>query len=174
MMNPSTMIAGGTRVSGRSDSVAQHREDWRVARSVHADLVLMGMPHVNLLLTGADGVISNVLDTLLPDLEEPIARWSAGERAVLPSLAQPRREGELQLGTEPAPERRRVAEEQERVEALKHLQALDLSSFRARAVSSWRASSVISACASRSVIPSARRPTSPTTLQLREKPSQKR
>jgi hypothetical protein len=89
MTSPSTAIAGGTRVAGRSDSVAQHREDWRVARAVHADLVLMGMPRVNLLLTGTDGVISNVLDTLLPDLDEPIARWSSGERLVLPTSVRP-------------------------------------------------------------------------------------
>ena len=90
MTNPSMAIAGGTRVAGRSDSVAQHREDWRVARAVHADLVLMGMPRVNLLLTGSDGVISNVLDTLLPDLDEPITRWSAGERLVLAAGTRPR------------------------------------------------------------------------------------
>jgi Sigma-54 interaction domain len=90
MTNPSTAIAGGTRVVGRSDSVAQHREDWRVARAVHADLVLLGMPRVNLLLTGTDGVISNVLDTLVSDLDEPIARWSSGERLVLAAGIRPR------------------------------------------------------------------------------------
>ena len=72
------------------------------------------------------------------DSREQIA--NVAEWAVLTRLAQPGLEGERQLGAEPAPERRRIAEEQERVEPAEHLHALDLSSFRARAVSSWRAS----------------------------------
>ena len=72
------------------------------------------------------------------DSSEQIANVT--EWAVLTGLAQPGLEGEGQLGAESAPERRRIAAEQERVERAEHLHALDLSSFRARAVSSWRTS----------------------------------
>lgn len=48
----------------------------------------MGMPRVNLLLIAPDGVVQFVLESLLLDLKEPIARWRAGERLVLPSPDQ--------------------------------------------------------------------------------------
>jgi hypothetical protein len=70
--------------------VSQHREDWRRARAAHADLLLMGMPRVNLLVTGMTGVLSNVLDTLVPDLNEPIVRWRSGEKLVLPPVPRAR------------------------------------------------------------------------------------
>jgi hypothetical protein len=59
-------------------------EDWRLARAAHVDLLLMGMPRVNLLLIAPDGVIRYVLETLLLDLREPITHWSPGERLMLP------------------------------------------------------------------------------------------
>lgn len=52
--------------------------------TVHEDLLLMGMPPVNLLLTGGHGVIRNVLGALLKDFDGPIAAWYPGERLVLP------------------------------------------------------------------------------------------
>jgi hypothetical protein len=50
----------------------------------HEDLLLMGLPPVNLLLTGRDGVVRNVLEMLLRDADEPITRWFPGEQLVLP------------------------------------------------------------------------------------------
>lgn len=88
MKNAAMVFAGGTRVAGRSDSVTQHREDWRVARAVHSDLLLLGMPRVNLLLTGRYAVIRNVLDTLTAELDDPIMRWCPGKRLLLPAAAR--------------------------------------------------------------------------------------
>jgi hypothetical protein len=69
------------------DTVSQLREEWRVARAAHAELLQLGMPRVNLLLTGHDGVIEYLLDALVPDLREPIGRWSPGDRLLLPPPA---------------------------------------------------------------------------------------
>jgi hypothetical protein len=74
-------------MSDSADTVSRLREEWRVARSAHAELLHLGMPRVNLLLTGRDGVIEYLLDALLPDLREPIGRWSPGDRLLLPPSA---------------------------------------------------------------------------------------
>jgi sigma-54-interacting transcriptional regulator len=63
MENPSTALAGAT---------------------AHEDLLLMGMPPVNLLLTGSHGRIREVLGRLLRAVDGPIAAWYPGERLVLP------------------------------------------------------------------------------------------
>ena len=52
-----------------------------MARAAHVDLLLMGMPRVNLLLIAPDGVVRFVLESLLLDLHEPIARWRPGRTA---------------------------------------------------------------------------------------------
>jgi transcriptional regulator of acetoin/glycerol metabolism len=56
-----------------------------MARAAHVDLLLMGMPRVNLLLIAADGVVRYVIESLLLDLQEPITRWKPGERLPLPA-----------------------------------------------------------------------------------------
>jgi hypothetical protein len=61
-------------------------DHWRMARAAHVDLLLMGMPRVNLLLIAPDGVVRFVLESLLLDLREPIAQWRAGETLVLPPV----------------------------------------------------------------------------------------
>ncbi len=48
------------------------------------DLLMAGMPPVNLLLTGDHGVIRNVLGALLRDFSGPISAWYPGERLALP------------------------------------------------------------------------------------------
>jgi hypothetical protein len=63
-------------------------KDWRTARASHVYLHLMGTPRVNLMLIGIDGGVWSVLRTLLPDLHEPIASWSAGQRLVLPPVSR--------------------------------------------------------------------------------------
>lgn len=70
--------------SDSTETVSRLRDEWRVARAAHAEMVQLGMPRVNLLLTGRDGVIEYLLDALLPDLREPIGRWSPGDRLLLP------------------------------------------------------------------------------------------
>lgn len=80
-MENSSQVSGGTPFAG-GPPLPDH---WRLARAAHVDLLLMGMPRVNLLLIAPDGVVRFVLESLLLDLQEPIARWRAGERLVLPS-----------------------------------------------------------------------------------------
>jgi hypothetical protein len=77
---------GGTPHTGgplpHSSALPDH---WRLARAAHVDLLLMGMPRVNLLLIAPDGVVRFVLESLLLDLQEPIHRWRPGEVFTLPS-----------------------------------------------------------------------------------------
>lgn len=84
MENPSMVFAGATRAAHPFDRVSQLPEDRRLARAAHEELLPMGMPPVNLLLTGRDGVIRNILMTLLRDVDKPISSWYPGERLVLP------------------------------------------------------------------------------------------
>ena len=93
-------------------------KDWRTARASRVYLNLMGTPRVNLLLVGIDGGVWNVLRTLLPDLHEPIATWSAGQRLVLPPVS---RTGTLILhdvGALSMDEQRRLLEWSERAAGL--------------------------------------------------------
>lgn len=60
-------------------------DHWQLARAAHVDLLLMGMPRINLLLIAPDGVVQHVLKSLILDLWEPVARWSPGEVLALPS-----------------------------------------------------------------------------------------
>jgi Sigma-54 interaction domain len=87
MKNSSNGFADPMRSSDPSGTVSRLREEWRVARAAHAELVHLGMPRVNMLLTGPDGVIEYLLDALLPDMREPIGRWCPGDRLLLPPPA---------------------------------------------------------------------------------------
>jgi hypothetical protein len=64
--------------------VPQLPEHWRLARAAHVDLLLMGMPRVNLLLIAPDAVVRYVLESLLLNLREPVARWALGQPLALP------------------------------------------------------------------------------------------
>ena len=94
MENPSNVYAGATPVPGPLGRPSQLPEHWRLARAAHVDLLLMGMPRVNLLLVAADGVVRFVLESLLLDLQEPISTWRPGQQLTLPS---PERGGTLIL-----------------------------------------------------------------------------
>jgi hypothetical protein len=87
MMHPSHVFAGVAHVSEPSETVSRLREDWHVARAAHAELVRLGFPRVNLMLTGPNGVLDYFLDALLPDLREPVGRWCPGEQLLLPPPA---------------------------------------------------------------------------------------
>ena len=63
MENPTTVFAGAT---------------------AREDLLMTGMPPVNLLLTGDHGVIRSVLGALLRDFAGPISAWYPGESLALP------------------------------------------------------------------------------------------
>jgi hypothetical protein len=85
-MENTTNLVGG--VGSMADAGMPLPKDWRTARASHVYLHLMGTPRVNLLLIGIDGGVWNVLETLLPDLHQPIATWSAGQRLVLPPVTR--------------------------------------------------------------------------------------
>ena len=77
MEGPSQISFGGGRAVSLNRA-SQLPEHWRLARAAHVDLLLMGMPRVNLLLIAPDGVVQYVLESLLLNLREPIVRWSPG------------------------------------------------------------------------------------------------
>jgi hypothetical protein len=87
MENPSSLVpglaAGARRAS--ADAVPPLPEHWRLARAAHVDLLLMGMPRVNLLLVAPDAVVRYVLESLLLNLHEPVARWAPGQPLELPT-----------------------------------------------------------------------------------------
>ncbi len=87
MANPSEVFTMPWRTAPL-DRVSQLPDHWRLARAAHVDLLLMGMPRVNLLLIAPDAVVRYVLESLLLDLRDPIVRWSAGEPLTLPAPTQ--------------------------------------------------------------------------------------
>lgn len=86
MGNPTQAFAPPLPVSLR-DSIAMRTDHWQLARAAHVDLLLMGMPRINLLLIAPDGVVRQVLNSLMVDLWEPVVQWSPGDPLVLPSPA---------------------------------------------------------------------------------------
>jgi Sigma-54 interaction domain len=83
MGHPTPFFAGGSRTTPRGASPLP--EHWRIARAAHVDLLLMGMPRVNLLLIAPDSVVRYVLESLLLDLREPVTAWWTGQPLALPS-----------------------------------------------------------------------------------------
>jgi hypothetical protein len=86
MENPPQVFAGTTQAGGPLPHGSTLPDHWRMARAAHVDLLLMGMPRVNLLLIAPDGVVRVVLESLLLDLHEPIAQWRPGETLALPPV----------------------------------------------------------------------------------------
>jgi len=87
MENPASLSSGlGARArrASSSETVPPLPEHWRLARAAHVDLLLMGMPRVNLLLIAPDAVVRYVLESLLLNLREPVARWVPGQPLHLP------------------------------------------------------------------------------------------
>jgi hypothetical protein len=82
MENPQVFDGAGRATS--LDNISQLPEHWRLARAAHVDLLLMGMPRVNLLLIAPDGVVRYVLESLLLNLREPIWKWTPPGPLVLP------------------------------------------------------------------------------------------
>jgi hypothetical protein len=66
--------------------LAEQLEDWSLARSIHDDLVALGMPRVNMLFVGRDRVTRSIVDRLLLDLGDPITSWHPGE--MIPPIRQ--------------------------------------------------------------------------------------
>jgi len=76
MEHLSNAFAGAAPVSNSFDCDSLLSDDWQLARTAR----------VNLLLIHQESSAAGVLDQLLPDLNEPIARWRPGQRLVLPSI----------------------------------------------------------------------------------------
>jgi len=76
MENPSTVYAGAAYVNGSIDCDSPLSSDFQIART----------SRVNLLVIQHDSAVAELLDQLLPDLNEPIVRWHPGQRLVLPPI----------------------------------------------------------------------------------------
>jgi hypothetical protein len=88
MDTPSKVFAGAVRASGPLDRATGASDEARLAREAQEELSLVGMPRVNLLLVGSDGVVQQVLNTVLSSVDQPIDSWFPGEKLVLPPADQ--------------------------------------------------------------------------------------
>ena len=86
MQNLPLVFAGTPQAGGPLPLGSKLPDHWRMARAAHVDLLLMGMPRVNLLLIAPDGVVRFVLESLLLDLQEPVAQWRPGDELALPPV----------------------------------------------------------------------------------------
>jgi hypothetical protein len=96
------------------DRVTQLREDWRRARVAHDDLQRLGMPRVNLLLTGGHESVQNLIELLIPGLAQPSSTWQPGEPLVLPPITPPATMVLLDVGAMTPEDQRRLSEWLER------------------------------------------------------------
>jgi Sigma-54 interaction domain len=80
------------RVTATSPRAAESRdrqtysEELRLAEAAQEELLLMGMPRVNVLIAGRAASVRPVIDTLLSNVQKPIACWFSGEPLVLPAV----------------------------------------------------------------------------------------
>ena len=71
-------------ISSNVFAESEHRTYWPMARATNADLLVVSMPHVNLLLTGTDDLIRVALTKLIPSLRGPIQTWTPPSPFQLP------------------------------------------------------------------------------------------
>ena len=90
MDNPPTAIPDALLASGAVDEASSMSEEWRLARAGRLNVLVLGMPRVNPLLTDLEGAIENVLERILPDLQDPVTSWCPGNRLVLPPVSHAR------------------------------------------------------------------------------------
>ena len=88
MDNPPTVMREALFAGGTHDETSALPEEWRLARAARLNVLVLGMPRVTPLLSDVEGAIENVLERILPDLQEPIVSWCPGSRLVLPPPAQ--------------------------------------------------------------------------------------
>jgi hypothetical protein len=79
-------IAQHGRAFGPGEQPGQVADEAGLARVAGEELLRMGMPRVNLLFAGRAEVVGPLLDTLLPDLQSPIASWFPGETLALTAV----------------------------------------------------------------------------------------
>jgi sigma-54-interacting transcriptional regulator len=75
MEHVSNAFAGAAPVSNSFDCDSLLSDDWQLARTARVNLLLIYQQST-----------AGLLDQLLPDLNEPIARWRPGQQLVLPSI----------------------------------------------------------------------------------------
>jgi Sigma-54 interaction domain len=78
-MGSSSQVSAVGRPREPYQRVSQLPDHWRLARAAHVDLLLMGVPRVNLILIAPEGVVRYVLESDLLDLRAPTVEWSPGE-----------------------------------------------------------------------------------------------
>jgi hypothetical protein len=83
MENRFRVTAASSRLT-ESHNRQTHSEEMRLAQAAQEELFLMGTPRVNVLIAGRPVVTRPVVETLLSDVQKPIACWFAGEPLVLP------------------------------------------------------------------------------------------
>lgn len=86
MGNQFTVVAGRMFEAESHDQAGHLEDEVSLAQAAAEELLLMGLPRVNVLLAGTDDEVARVLQVLLEKVEQPIATWSPGEPFVLPSI----------------------------------------------------------------------------------------
>lgn len=61
-------------------------EDFRLVRAAGEELLLMGVPRVNVLVAGRDEVVRSVLHMLVAQVKQPVVSWMPGDTFTLPSI----------------------------------------------------------------------------------------
>ncbi len=84
MENTSSDFSSNGRRDLPPNCVSRVRDEWRAARAAHGDLLLMGMPRVNLMVVGPGGPVQGVLELLQKTCAQPVVTWRPGERLALP------------------------------------------------------------------------------------------
>ena len=87
MANGSRGIETTTR--GTELHYAYPAEAARLARAAAEELFVMGIPQLNLLLTGRNDAVQLLLRTLLGHVRKPVTTWSPREPFVLPAIEHP-------------------------------------------------------------------------------------
>jgi hypothetical protein len=84
MEHPTKLFAGAMRQGDRMDDVSLESADRRAAANAFRELHAIGMPRVNLLLTGRPLAIDYLLSSFDIGCAEPVLTWDPGEPLVLP------------------------------------------------------------------------------------------
>jgi hypothetical protein len=84
MENRFRAIAAASRMAEPRDR-HPHAEDVHLAQAAQDELLLIGMPRVNVLVAGRQSVVRPVLDALLGSVQKPIACWFPGEPLMVPA-----------------------------------------------------------------------------------------